>query len=1165
MKIEIGTPVVDQIVQNITEKLWQRPELKPARETVKRILTAGEFRQLTTNAFEAFAKKLNDELPEYFDSGFIAMPAVQQILIDYIVSGAPVDIPELMHQYGKRLLNPKEAVETETLLHGYLKTLREEFANHEEYGQLLLTRDVQAILAIVQRLEALLTADKEEKPVEPPFMVETLPFDYIPRGDITEKAVADLLRSDSPIVVLKGAGGFGKTTVAIAVARDERLHRRFKDGVLWTTLGEKPTEEERITKILDLVVQLIDTRPPVQTLEAAKNELRTAIGDRYLLLVVDDAWRRPDLESFLVDAPNAAVLVTTRVRTALPDKTLIHDIDAMQRDQAVKLLAFGLPEEQVAKRYKQLDDLAKRLGEWALMMKLTNGALKSRMSAGNSLDEALKYVEKSLNKRGLSGSFINSEQGRHQSATATLAVSLDLLKPEERTLYNRLAIFPEDVDIPLETLETLWELDDFDTEEFAQRLFDVSLLLRFDLKAKIIRLHDIVRTHLRETEASLLPGLNASFLDRMQTRYEITHCRDLPLDAPYLWQHLATHLIDAGRTDTLRDLLFDFGWMYAKLNATDPAALLADAVTAAKTFPADRELRLIESALRLAQNTLSKDKKQLANQIRGRLWIYKDKPYEYPSITTLWNAVPDIPGTLTLLPTQQFPPMDQAGGALIRTLEGHTSMVLGAVELVDRRFLSWAGNNPLRLWDADGYIQVTLRGHTKRVLGAVQLADMRLLSWSDDHTLRLWSSDGTFITVLEGHSGAVSGALELADRRLLSWSGDHTLRLWDVDGAFITTLEGHTGWVNGALELANRRLVSWSNDGSLILWHADGAHLTGLEAHTLNVRGALELKSRGLLSWSDDHTLCRWDADGHVQVTLRGHTKRVLGAVELTDSRLLSWSDDHTLRLWNSDGSLITVLEGHTGWVRGGLELVDERLFSWSNDGTLRFWAPDGTLLATLEGHTGSVYRAMELTDGRLLSWSEDHTLRLWYAKEQLSPTPRGHTARILGMIALTDKRLLSWAEDHTLRLWNVEGHTLAKLEGHTASVFGAMELADKRMLSWSIDEKLHLWTKDGQALAMVEANVYSSKDREKISTWAQAKGFDISQNFAEELESFRGALRVGSQEIEIYDQNSYAKLTQFIGDVSFDIVSSIDIQLLAFGDDAGRVIFLKVVPPEEE
>src|SRR5690606_38742808 len=162
------------------------------------------------------------------------------------------------------------------------------------------------------------------------------------------------------------------------------------------------------------------------------------------------------------------------------------------------------------------------------------------------------------------------------TAAASLIVSLDLLKPDERTLYNRLAIFPEDIEIPLETLETLWELDDFDTEDFAQRLFNVSLLLRLDLKAKIIRLHDIVRTHLRETDAAHLPALNADFLTRMQQRYDITHWRDLPLDAPYLWDHLAYHLIDALRADTLRDLLFDFGWMYAKLNATDPAALLAD-------------------------------------------------------------------------------------------------------------------------------------------------------------------------------------------------------------------------------------------------------------------------------------------------------------------------------------------------------------------------------------------------------------------------------------------------------------------------------------------------------------------------------------------------------------------------------------------------------------
>ncbi|MCX7020578.1 MAG: TIR domain-containing protein, partial [Candidatus Sumerlaeota bacterium] len=277
-----------------------------------------------------------------------------------------------------------------------------------------------------------------------------------------------------------------------------------------------------------------------------------------------------------------------------------------------------------------------------------------------------------------------------------------------------------------------------------------------------------------------------------------------------------------------------------------------------------------------------------------------------------------------------------------------------------------------------------LEGHTERIISALELADRRLLSWSWDHTLRLWDSQsGTCLATLEGHTDSVKGALALADDRLLSWSRDHTLRLWDGrSGACLATLEGHTDLVWGALELSDGRLLSWSYDNTLRLW--DGrtdACLATLKGHTAPVTGALALADGRLLSWSEDSTLRLWDGrSGACLATLEGHTKSVRGALALADGRLLPWSDDSTLGLWDSEsGACLATLKGHVLWVLGALELADGRLLSWSHDGTLRFWDDrSGACLTSLEGHTFGVEGALALADGRLLSWSGDHTLRLW-------------------------------------------------------------------------------------------------------------------------------------------------------------------------------------------
>ena len=50
-------------------------------------------------------------------------------------------------------------------------------------------------------------------------------------------------RAQQPVAIttaLHGAGGYGKTTLATALCHDERVIEAFDDGMLWTSLGQKP-------------------------------------------------------------------------------------------------------------------------------------------------------------------------------------------------------------------------------------------------------------------------------------------------------------------------------------------------------------------------------------------------------------------------------------------------------------------------------------------------------------------------------------------------------------------------------------------------------------------------------------------------------------------------------------------------------------------------------------------------------------------------------------------------------------------------------------------------------------------------------------------------------------------------------------------------------------
>ena len=150
------------------------------------------------------------------------------------------------------------------------------------------------------------------------------------------------------------------------------------------------------------------------------------------------------------------------------------------------------------------------------------------MGRGEALANALAYLNKALDKRGLTAFDAENAQARDAAVSATLRVSFDLLHEEQYARYQELAVFPEDVDIPLATLEKLWGatggLDDFDTEELCQTLYRHSLLLTFDLATRTIRLHDVIRSYLQKAVGAALPALHAHLLDA----YALTRWADLP-------------------------------------------------------------------------------------------------------------------------------------------------------------------------------------------------------------------------------------------------------------------------------------------------------------------------------------------------------------------------------------------------------------------------------------------------------------------------------------------------------------------------------------------------------------------------------------------------------------------------------------------------------------
>jgi WD40 repeat protein len=775
-----------------------------------------------------------------------------------------------------------------------------------------------------------------------PLMAEPPPDDFVPRPQEFDALRAQLLDVEhgEPVAItaaLRGAGGYGKTTLARALCHDDAVQDVFFDGVLWVTLGEQPGELS--AKVEDLIVALSGQPSQLSSLEARKSRLAELLRDRSLLLVVDDVWSGAHLDPFLVGGPRCARLVTTRNSDTLPRNTREVAVDAMRPSEAVSMLRLELPSGEDA----ALAALAARLGEWPLLLALVNRALRDRVArAHDTFAGALAHVNRVLDRRGLTGFDARDASQRSTAVARTVAVSVELLDENERRRFRELAVFPEDVDVPLATIETLWHatagLDDLTTEELLQRLYRLSLLLSFDLENRRVRLHDVIRAYLRQENPAGLADLDRTLVDAYQAR-----CSDgwstVPDDG-YVFRYLGRHLASSGRANDLRELLLDIDWIGTKLRRTDIAALLEDY----GLFANDRATRVLGQALRLSAHVVADEPRALVSQLFGRI----DGAAEPELGIQLRTYVQDSPGPWLLPLTAS---LARPGGPLLQTLAGH--------------------------WGPVSTVGVTPDGR-------------RVVSGSDDGTLKVWDLEsGEALRTFGGHARGVSAvAVAPNGRRIVSASYDRTLKVWDLAGnEELSTLAGHAGHVRAvAMTPDGERIVSGSKDRTLRTWDlASGRVLASFVGHESGVNCVAVTPDGGrVVSGSDDATIRVWDLEsGQAQATLVGHLGSVRAVAVTPDGgRVVSGSWDRTLRVWDlARGEELAIIGGHQAEIHAVAVTPDgRRAVSGSEDGTLTVWEiADGRTLATFAGHAKWVGTVAVATDGgRVVSGSGDHTLKVW-------------------------------------------------------------------------------------------------------------------------------------------------------------------------------------------
>ncbi|MFC6085275.1 AfsR/SARP family transcriptional regulator [Sphaerisporangium aureirubrum] len=346
----------------------------------------------------------------------------------------------------------------------------------------------QAHEAILRSDPALLTPARGRRPrqLPPP------PADFIGREDEIATLRAALLRPEAmPICVISGAGGMGKSALALRVAHE--VAGLFPDGQLHVELrgtSDAPAGPEEVLGRLLRELDPATTRLPA-TLEDRAGRYRTLLANQRKLVVLDDAATEAQVRPLLPGGSGSAVLVTSRNRlVGLAGATFV-ELGVLPSDTAVDLFARIAGEGRVAAEHEAADAIVRLCGRLPLAIRIAGARLASRRQW--PLARLLNRLADE--RRRLDELTVGDQQVR-----AGISLSYALLPPRARTALRRLGLLglPS---FPAWVAASALETDVDEAERILEDLVDVSLVdvegvdpigqLRY-------RLHDLIRLFAKE-------------------------------------------------------------------------------------------------------------------------------------------------------------------------------------------------------------------------------------------------------------------------------------------------------------------------------------------------------------------------------------------------------------------------------------------------------------------------------------------------------------------------------------------------------------------------------------------------------------------------------------------------------------------------------------------
>ncbi|MGW2716789.1 ATP-binding protein [Streptomyces sp. NPDC001492] len=299
------------------------------------------------------------------------------------------------------------------------------------------------------------------------------------------------------LCVISGMAGVGKTTLAISAAH--RGRDAFPDGCLYLDLHgctegvlpvTVPDALDRLLRMLGVPGESIAHHPDDRT-----EQYRSALMDRHLLLVLDNAADSRQVRPLLPGNPRCPVLVTSR--SGLP-----------ALDEAHRIRLGPLPPDEATALFTQVTGIGaqqagrSRPGDLGRIAHLCGGLpLAVRIAATRCAPGGAHTVEELARRLADEYECLSELDDGERSVMASFAVSFDALRAPAQRMFSALGTHPGS-DFDASVAATLAGTGRREAERVLEQLVDAHLVMR--TQPGRFQMHDLLRAFAAATARQTL-------------------------------------------------------------------------------------------------------------------------------------------------------------------------------------------------------------------------------------------------------------------------------------------------------------------------------------------------------------------------------------------------------------------------------------------------------------------------------------------------------------------------------------------------------------------------------------------------------------------------------------------------------------------------------------